>query len=120
MTKGITHIAIDIDGTITKHPKEFLELMLALKPNHRVTVLTGSIGQGIESQRVQQLKSLGISENAYTSLVIAVDASTQGVADKKGQFCRDQKVDMIFEDTPMYLEAIKRISPSTCCFLIFN
>lgn len=116
------HVAIDIDGTLTDHPKELLFLMDSITDDHigRVTILTGSIGPGDCAFRKAQVRGL-LGDNRYDHcIVICEGATTDEVARKKGEFCRDQHVDMIFEDTPSYLQAVRQISPNTACWLNFK
>ena len=68
--------------------------------------------------RLSQVGGLGISKSLFTEIVICDGKTTGEVARKKGEFCRDQRVDMVFEDTPSYLSAIHAISPNTAMFLI--
>jgi hypothetical protein len=112
------HIAIDIDGTLTAQPASFVKLMMALMPIHRITLLTGTLNSPDMQGRLSQVAGLGIARHLFTEIVICAGKNTGEVATKKGEFCRDQRVDMVFEDTSSYLTAIHPISPNTARFLI--
>jgi hypothetical protein len=60
---------------------------------------------------------LGIT--AYTRLV-QITRSTQhpGIGRGKGEYCRRNMIDMVFEDDIGYIREIERASPNTQSFLI--
>lgn len=115
------HVAFDIDGTLTSNPEMMRRLISSLRAaGHQVSILTGSIGPGDLNTRQEQLKRLGIFRDIhFRELCICEGANIQEVADGKGVFCRDLCVDMIFEDSPLYLTAVRRISPTTVCWITF-
>ena len=116
------HIAIDIDGTLTRYPTQLGALMASLIAENQITILTGTLDNTCDSMfamRRAQLGNLGIGQSLYTKLFICYGRSTDEVAARKAEFCRDNQVHMVFEDTRKYLEAIQKISPATACWLVF-
>jgi len=117
---GVMHIAIDMDGTLAEHPKEFAQLMVTLLlANNYITILPGSMAPNNEPFRLNQLATLGITEDMYSELTVCYGQSLDEVGQRKGEFCRDRKVDMLFEDMPIYLRYVRSISPQTVCWLAF-
>lgn len=123
-------IAIDIDGTITRLPKFFKQFIDSFIDNdNEIHILTGAKpnsrndGNNKEGNysnlpnRMKQLKKYGI-ENYTVLISVLRETDTPGVAEGKGDYCKENKIDIIFEDNSKYAEAIKRISPHTIIFLI--
>lgn len=116
-------IAIDIDDTITANP-EFFRLFIEnqLQAGNEIHLLTGRKGAteaNMESpdNRVEQLRKLGITR--YTRLVqIARKAQHPDIGTGKGEYCRDNAIDMVIEDDIRYIQEIARVSPRTQAFLI--
>lgn len=116
-------IAIDIDKTITANP-HFFRLFIEdqMKAGNEIHVLTGRVAHtegDMESppDRVEQLAKLGIT--SYTRLVqITRSQQHPDIGIGKGEYCRDNGIDMIMEDDPLYIKEISRISPATQAFLI--
>jgi hypothetical protein len=116
-------IAIDIDNTITANPAFFRRFIEdQMRAGNEVHILTGgvSIPEGnVESppHRVRQLKSYGIE--SYTRLVQVTRRSQHpDIGEGKGEYCRDNRIDMVLEDDVLYVQEISRISPDTQAFLI--
>jgi len=108
-------IAFDIDGTITEVPKQ-MKLMMDLC--HSV-ILTGSLNPNATIDgRLEQLSKYGINKEDFDEIVQCIGADVTEVAKKKAEYCRDNNIDLIFEDTPLYTYWISKISPNTACFLI--
>ena len=116
-------IAIDIDHTITANP-EFFRLFIEnqLRAGNEIHVLTGRLSHReadivSPDERVEQLRRLGIT--TYTRLVqITRKAQYPDIGTGKGEYCRDNAIDMIIEDDLSYIREISRISPLTQAFLI--
>lgn len=117
-------IAIDIDDTITANP-EFFRLFIEnqLWAGNEIHLLTGRkssiIEENMESpqNRIDQLRKLGITR--YTRLVqIARKVQHPDIGIGKGEYCRDNAIDMVMEDDIQYIQEIERISPKTQAFLI--
>jgi hypothetical protein len=110
-------IAIDIDGTITAYPKQLKKIM----KNNYCIILTGSLNPNADiNHRINQLKKYNITENDYKEIIQCIGKKVVEVAQKKGEYCRNNKIDLIFEDTELYLHLIKKISPKTACFIIYK
>jgi|TARA_Y100000310_G_C20691139_1_gene822285 hypothetical protein len=122
-------IAIDIDGTITHTPKYFSHVITGqMAIGNEIHILTGAISNfyngkykegNYESpiERISQLKSYGIYN--WTKLIMVVrDKQFPDIADGKGEYCRDNNIDIIYEDNLGYIKSIKKISPNTLAFLI--
>ncbi len=116
-------IAIDIDDTITANPdffRRFIENQL--QAGNEIHVLTGrkSATEGNMERpenRIEQLRKLGITR--YTRLVqIARKTQHPDIGIGKGEYCRDNAIDMVMEDDIQYIQEIVRVSPKTQAFLI--
>lgn len=109
----------DMDGTLTKHPKVLGEMMSSLKKSgHTVYILTGSLGETpikkLNAYRLSQASELGLHpESHFDDIVSCVNPSFDGVAKLKGVFCRENKVDWMIDDMPLYIQHIKHESPET-------
>lgn len=113
----------DMDGTLTRHPKVLGEIMRSLKKSgHTVYILTGSLGETpadkLNAYRLSQAEGLGIGRDCFDDIVSCVNPSFQGVADLKGQFCRQEKVDFMIDDMAMYIQAIQKESPETAILAV--
>ena len=116
-------IAIDIDGTITSSPTFFARFIEnQLLAGNEIHILTGGVAlpeEDLESPpyRIRQLKSYGIT--SYTRLVQVTRRSQYpDIGVGKGEYCRNNRIDMIMEDDVHYIKEISRISPDTQAFLI--
>ena len=117
------NVAVDLDGTISAFPRQFKEIMRALKiAGNKVVILTGADNpyNGDKEVRRAQIASLGIDESDIDELLICRGQDWKEVAEIKGDYCRDNKVDFVFEDSDEFISAIKRKSPSTACVRITN
>ena len=98
--------------------------MRALKTaGHEVFILTGALPHtvgGDPQWRLHQLQELGVTQEDFTQMVIAMDTSFDGVGLKKGEFCATQNVQLMVEDTPLFLEGIAKKSPHTVRVLVTN
>lgn len=108
-----------MDGTLTRHPTVLGEIMRSLKKqNHTVYILTGSLGETppdkLRAYRLNQAKELGLNaEIHFDDIVSCVNPSFEGVAKLKGIFCRENSVDWVVDDMPLYIQHIKYESPET-------
>ncbi len=117
------NFAFDIDGTITAHPKEFKVIMKALlSQGHKVFVLTGALATNVvggnEAWRRAQLQSVDISPDCYTDLAICVRPTFEEVGKLKGVFCKEYDINMIWEDTGIFIQGIKQESPATATMAV--
>lgn len=108
----------DMDGTLTKHPRVLGEMMRSLKKaGHTVYILTGSLGETppdkLNAYRLNQAKELGIGLDCFDDIVSCIYPSFEGVADLKGRFCKENKVDFMVDDMALYIQSIKQHSPET-------
>lgn len=135
-------IAIDIDGTLTAFPELFKLIMVALKTaGHYVCFLTGTLGdvnilishdkemdtgylkklcKETLDGRIEQLESYGVISDMYNELIVACGKTVTDVAELKGAFCKQEKIDVVFEDTKLFTDSIGCVAPETTCFLIQN
>jgi len=116
-------IAIDIDHTITANPTFFAAFIEnQLDGGNEIHVLTGRTSgpegdRESPQDRVEQLAQIGITR--YTRLVqITRLIQHPDIGIGKGEYCRNNKIDMIVEDDILYVREIRRISPATQAFLI--
>src|SRR4029077_15824406 len=110
----------DIDGTLSERPMIFATVMEALlKAGHQVYPLTAAMsswGPDIEARRLAQLSKLGFEKGIhFTDVVVCVAGTLESCGNLKGQFCKDMNVSLMVEDTSIYADAIKRLSPATLC-----
>ena len=113
----------DIDGTISANPSAFGVLMCSLMQNEQqVVVMTGALTSFPPGQmdiRKKQLEAIGIVENHhYDTLEIIVGDTVLDVAKGKGQRCVELEAVMMFEDSPLYVSEINKISPKTTTLLV--
>jgi len=112
------NIAIDIDGTITKNPKLFLNLMLKWKfGGNEVVLLTGN-GDGTMTRkaRLTQLRGLGIPEYAYHNLVIAEGDGELLVAKEKARILNILSTDIFIDDNFDNIAEAKKRNPNLLVF----
>ena len=106
-------IAVDIDGTITRWPNQ-CRVILDTFPD--AMILTGNITNGmtqeqlVEGRRAQLLPFIG--EKTRT-IVVCTGTTVAGVAHAKGEYCRDNQIDLLIDDSDIYLDAVARLSPKT-------
>lgn len=113
-------IAIDVDGVLSRDTVQLAMLMKAIKRDeNKIVILTGSLsGHPTYDERLKQITDLGITADLYNELKIVDGQDQYAVALKKAVFCREEAVDMIFEDTDLYILKINEISPKTSTWLI--
>ena len=115
--------AIDIDGTVSRHPA-VLDIIANAKLESSV-FLTGHSNENpatadktqLLAGRIQQLAALGIT--THLPIIICVGRNSTEVAEQKGIFCRDNKVELFIDDSINYCEAVRRLSPNTAIFHVF-
>ncbi len=110
-------IAIDIDGTITECPEFFVFLTKLFRPEHEIHIITGrKQTERIETE--EQLTALGIE---YHHLHIVGPKKSylteETMWTRKGDFCREHNIDVLFEDMDEFIEHIPK---STLVFKIRN
>ena len=106
-------VAVDIDGTITRWPVACKAILAVFAD---AVILTGNLHNGMTQAqlvagRVEQLRPY-IGE-ATNRIVVCVGSSVQEVGRIKGEFCRDNLIDLLIDDSDIYLDAVRRISPGT-------
>lgn len=106
--------AFDLDGTITKHPEAVFDMMSAVeKGGHQVVVLT-AVPQGEQpGRRLDMLRAAG---GAWWENFMVEVPDDHGVS--KAEWCRDHGVDVLVDNQPENMEALKRISPDTLRLLV--
>lgn len=104
-------IAIDHDGTISAHPRQFLLLMQSLVAYHRVVVLTAGAGEKPKADRpaemTRRLLSRGFRIGTHYSELACVEGA------EKGDWCATNNADMVIDDEIGYLRDIAQKSPGT-------
>jgi hypothetical protein len=111
------HVVVDIDGTITKNPAAFHELLSVLiLAGHKATILTGGIGEtdvhSNDGARIEQLRLLGVGLG-YVRLISCIAPTTEAVGVLKAEYCRDNHVDIIIDDASYVHDSVAHISPNT-------
>jgi hypothetical protein len=108
----------DIDGTISAAPEVFAAIMEALlERGHEVHVITGQTREVTNAdveRRVAQLAALGIFWGQHFDKLHLAGAP-DWIADKAA-YCRDHKVDFMFEDSVLYAKAISAWCPVTVMY----
>lgn len=111
--------AVDIDQTVTAWPAEFATIMEALmNQGHGVVMLTGCLEPDnfTEEEREEELEELGLYKGQhYDSIKIAHGTSFEGIAKDKAKFCKENEVNVDFDDDKQYQRAIRNMSSSTLC-----
>lgn len=103
-------VALDIDDTITRHPAFFAFLSRALlDAGHEVVIITFRENRETTAADVA---GWGI---AYSQLITStLDACFEhGVDEWKGAVCRQQGIDLFFEDNAQVLQ---HVCEQTVCF----
>jgi len=98
-------VALDIDGTITRHPQFFAFLSKALiDSGHAVYIISFRGGQ---EEVEADLASLGIS---FTEVVLPTseDIGREGFYGWKASVCRRLGIEVFFEDMPEVINALDR------------
>ena len=105
-------ICVDVDGTIDK-VKHLYPLLKAT--NAEIYFLTTK--RKTKHERIQQLKELGINE--YKDIVIVEGASHQWVAYHKALFCKENNINIVFENNSLNISYIKSENPLIDCWLLY-
>jgi len=107
-------VAVDIDGTITKWPAACLAIMTAFPDS---VILTGYSGrqpvayEKLLQERIAQLTPIiGVPQRL---IHICVGRSISHIAELKGQYCRDNHIDLLIDDHDEYCAAVRKLSPKT-------
>lgn len=114
-------IGIDLDGTLDKYPEKF-ELLIYewIRQGNEVHVITGTLNKQLhkaEEGKNKKLKRLNLDIKGIF-LTVVRGKTIKEVGKRKGLYCREQMIDMMIEDTELYLEEIKNYSPYTLCLLL--
>ena len=117
-------VGIDVDGTITKKPKELQKLCEKfINLGAEVYIITGAIGSGQQWEiqrdrqgRKRQLELIGFT--AYKDIHPAHGGNGEQVANRKGIICKDLQIDLMIEDDRNYAAGINKIYPDTLCLFI--
>ena len=107
-------VGMDIDDTITRHPKFFALISQALvAAGHQVVLITFRADR---EGTAAELSEWGI---AYTELITSTldEHLETGIDEWKGVVCRRMGVELFFEDTP---EVIRHVDPEIVSFLVVN
>lgn len=103
-------IAIDIDGTIDQFPSLF-----DLLQGNTIIFLTTK--RMTERERKEQLQALGIVRG-YT--IDIVDGSRPDwIGYNKAQYCKDNSIDLVIENSQLNTSYIKEYSPKTKILVLY-
>jgi len=116
--------AFDIDGTLTIPAVATLANDL-YHAGYILTIITGGLKRAGEDDdfarrhdhRYKQLEDLGVN---FNELYICVGVTTDDVAAQKAKLCRDLEIGIIFEDSEVYIQTIRRESPKTLVIDVSN
>jgi len=111
-------IGIDLDGTIDKYPDKFRMIIDELRrQGNYIYCITGTLGDinVVFKKKGHKLDSLNIKVD---ELVVVRGKDVKEVARRKAMFCREKRVNVMIEDTELYLEEIKKYSPGTLGLLL--
>jgi uncharacterized HAD superfamily protein len=105
------NFGFDIDGTISADVSSYRTLMESLiKNDQEVHVITGTadsvITDEIMDRRIHWLNKNNIP---YTHLKVCVGGPIK-VAQEKAEYCRDNNICMMFEDSIEYADKISKFS----------
>ena len=106
-------VALDIDGTIDRHPEFFAHLSQSLlSAGHRVVVITFRENEG---ETAAALDAWGVR---YHELIVndLAEQHEVGVLEWKGVVCRRLGVEVFFEDDH---EVLEHVPESVVCFSPF-
>ena len=119
-------IAIDIDGTITRYPLIFNELICLFRAGaHCVVILTGAAvpnpasvdRAALHTGRLLQLSPL--LQEPIPPIEICVGRDPTEVADLKARFCLDHSIDLLIDDSKIYCDWVRSISPRTAVLMVY-
>ena len=97
-------VAVDIDGTLDSNPRELQTMMSALTAaGHIVSVITGT-SDGPPAQpdfdnKANYLTNLGCGECWHDMTVISHPGGNKQLADVKAQWCIENGVDALIDNT---------------------
>jgi ABC-type arginine/histidine transport system permease subunit len=103
------NFGFDIDGTITRSPEALWAIADALlAAGHEVHVLTGTMDTVLLDShfegRVTQLLAHGFNAWSHLHIVLSPHAKN------KAQYCVDNDIVLMFEDSETYSEAISKVT----------
>lgn len=108
-------VAIDFDGTISRHPGALGAMgnMLINSGYSTIVVLTAGAGELPARDRPAEIKrrlsALGLREGQHYSLIACVEGH------EKGAWCRDHAVNILIDDETGRLNDVRAKSPRTVC-----
>jgi len=101
-------IAFDLWETLTERPKEFYEMMVALKSKgHKVIVLTSIPPIEPDDARLNMLKEVGIVDN-FDEIIKVFNG-------EKGKPCKEHNIDILIDNDLGMLKNVRELSPNTIC-----
>lgn len=108
--------AFDLDGTITRHPKQMDALMRGLlATGHYVIILTGVCSIEPPNGRDMLLARAGLRADIYHEMVRIIIDGKADDHEKKAIYCRAHAVDFLVDDNIGWLNEVRRLSPNTAC-----
>ncbi len=110
------NFGFDVDGTISAIPVPLAAIALALRRNgDEVHIITGQPNAPTPAcyeRRRDQLAALGWEEGDYDHLFIAGPNYVQDKVD----YCRDNDIALMFEDSLIYAAAISEVTPTVVVY----
>lgn len=98
----MSHIAVDIDGTVDAAPSEMQGIMSALKAaGHRVSILTGTANPTATQQDFNEksnyLNSMGCGQ-CWDSMTVVAHGGNVNLADAKANWLSSNGVDVLIDN----------------------
>ena len=108
-------VAVDIDGTLNAAPAQFVNLLSAIKAaGYHVSILTGASDNPVTQQTFDDkagfLCNLGLSE-CYDDMTVISTAIKGGLANAKANWCRDNSVDILADNSKSNARAAAQYVP---------
>lgn len=105
--------AFDLDGTLNRWAALGVIMHELKNAGHKCIVLTAVPTGETQEHRVQMLKDVKIMPPSYDLLVMVPDNGFS-----KSEYCRDNGVDILIDDSRQNLDRCRKFSPNTCCLQV--
>ena len=100
-------IAFDFDGTVTRYPHLFKEMVESyVYQHHNVFIVTGTKDESLVRRKLNEwgFPQMGI-------LVLPEDKEYSDVPKFKKNFCTREKIDLMYENNQYTAEIIREVCP---------
>lgn len=107
-------VCVDIDNTLTRWPDACLGILIAFPESWLLTGYSGP--QPIDQDSLQYDRRMQVREyigDLMRPIHICVGNSIHHIGILKGEFCRDNQIDLLIDDNEIYCKAVRKISPRT-------